>query len=129
MPVSNRTDEPDGPTAADGAAGRWDASVLVDLYKSDDGRLLTYDLLQEEVEAEIEKQGIPEESCGDGVWNFHDYLVESVMVGIYESVHVEMLSETRYTNGTTLWNYDQMRDKVFPPKSRTWTWSSSSVAS
>jgi hypothetical protein len=100
--------------SADGEATRWDASVLVDLYRGDDGRLLTYDLLQEKVEAEIEERGIPEESWRDGVWNFHDYLVESVMVGIYRSVQVEMLSETRYTNGTTVWTYEQMRNEVFP---------------
>jgi hypothetical protein len=110
MQVSDRADKPSRPTSADGDATRWGASVLVDLYRGDDGRLLTYDLLQEEVEAEIEEQGIPEESWRDGYFDFHDYLVESVMVGTFEQVHVESIVVTTYTNGTTVWTHEQMRD-------------------
>jgi hypothetical protein len=56
--------------SADGEATRWDASVLVDLYRGDDGRLLTYDLLQEEVEAEIEERASRKSPGGTGFGTF-----------------------------------------------------------
>jgi hypothetical protein len=85
------------------------------LYRPGDGRILTYDELQPEVEAEIEVKGIPEDSWEGGEFNFHEYLVESVLGGIYQSVvDVAATIVTQYTDGNTRWTHDHMREQIFP---------------
>ena len=100
---------------ADGAAeDAMNESALADVYRLADGRLLTYDALQEEVNAEIQEQQITEEQGRGGYWDFHDYLIESCMVGIYESVHVSSTAVIRYSDGESTWTVEQLRDEVFP---------------
>lgn len=53
------------------------------LYRNE-GRLLTYDELREEVEAEV--ADVPPETWRDGKFVFDDYLTESIQTGSIETI-------------------------------------------
>lgn len=81
---------------------------VVRLYRTDD-RLLTYEELYDEVDAE--GSVLPTEQWVDGEWDCHSYIVEACLVGIYDTVEVLAAVVNRDT-GETVVKYTGDDDEV-----------------
>lgn len=82
---------------------------MVQLYRTGDDRLLTYEELYAEVDAE--GSALPPEQWRDGVWNCHEYIVEACLVGLYNTEDVVAAVVTRPT-GETVVEYTDEDDVV-----------------
>jgi hypothetical protein len=82
------------------------------VYRTDDGRILTYDEAFDELLPEIAEglEGLPPEDQVIDGGDVEDYIRES---GIYELVEVKAWIVTQYTDGRTRWTNDQLREQVF----------------
>ena len=73
---------------------------MVRLYRADDGTLLTYEELYDEVDAE--GSALPADQWRDGYWDAHEYIVEACLVGIYDSMEVLATLVTRDVEGSPM---------------------------
>jgi hypothetical protein len=94
------------------ATAKSEDGHVVTMYHNGDGELLTYEELAGELD--VEAASIPAENWRDGEWDVGDYIIEACLVGIYQQVNAVARVVTRYTDGTSAWTVEQMRDEVFP---------------
>lgn len=93
-------------------AAKAETGDLTSVYRTDDGRILTFDEVFDELTPELaeELEGLPPEKQVIDGGDVEEYIRES---GVYESIDVEGRIVTHYTDGRTRWSADQLREHVF----------------
>ena len=83
------------------------------VYRTDDGRILTFAEAFDELTPEMAGglEGLPPEDRVIDGGDVEEFILES---GIYETLTVEGRIVTQYTDGRTRWTNDQLREQIFP---------------
>jgi hypothetical protein len=91
--------------AAEAATG--DFTVV---YRTDDGRILTFDEAFDELTPELAEGLPPDVQCIDG-GDVEEYILET---GVYESIETEGRVVVHYTDGRKRWSAYQLREHILP---------------
>lgn len=84
----------------------------LEVYRLDDGRILRWEELADEVKAEVAH--LPEESWEGGKFDINDYIVEACHTGIYKSVNVYVAIITLYARpGERPRTSEEVHDEVY----------------
>jgi hypothetical protein len=79
------------------ATAESENGFVVRLYRTDDGTLLTYEELYDEVDAE--GSALPPEQWRGGEWDANEYIIEACLVGIYDIEEVLATVVQRHVDG------------------------------
>lgn len=88
-----------------------EADTVVSLYRDNDD-VLRYEDLYDQVDAE--GMALPPDQWRDGYWDAGEFIAEATEVGIYNRVDAFATVVKRYSDGESLWTYEQLRDRVLP---------------